>query len=352
MPEGRVRSVLRAVATVCIVVPGFLAPGCRAAVEVTSPWPVAEGERVVPKPPVPPRWPLTGLDAPSEPAVLRRVVSVKIENSPAARPQSGLAAADVVYESLAEGGITRFNALFHSQAPSSAGPVRSARLSDLHIVPQYGALFVFSGASGSVNSRIRAAGLPNLSQDAGVSKGYTRVRNRRAPHNLYIDVAVAREVGVERGHDAERPIRALAFDRSVLPTMTQVVGISVPFSPASRASWAWDAPSRTYLRSDNGKPSTDAVTGARLAARNVVVMWAKTTEVEKRDVTGSPTLDISLSGTGRVTVFRDGLRFDGMWIAEKGAPPQFKAEDGTAIKLRPGNTWVQVIPTTANIAME
>lgn len=333
------------IATICL-------GGCRATAEVTSPWPNADAERAIPRPPSPPRWPLTGLDAPSDAALLRRVVAVKVENSPAARPQSGLNKADVVYESLSEGGITRFNAIFHSQTPASVGPVRSARLADIHIVPQFQALFVFSGASGSVNARIRAAGLPNLSEDAGVTKCYTRISSRRRPHNLYVDISKARDVGVERGHDAEKSIKAFAFDRSVVPTSTEVLGVTIPFSPASKASWKYDAASRTYLRSDNGRPTSDAVTGKRLAARNVVVMWARTTEADKRDVAGSPTLDITLTGTGRVTVFRDGLRFDGMWIAQKGAPPQFKAEDGTLIKLRPGNTWVQVIPTTANIAME
>ena len=96
-------------------------------------WPEADTERTVAKPAEPPRWPLTGLEAPSAEAITQRVVSVKIENSAEARPQTNLQLADVVYESVTEGGITRFNAIFHSQAPEVVGPVRSrAPLRHLH----------------------------------------------------------------------------------------------------------------------------------------------------------------------------------------------------------------------------
>jgi hypothetical protein len=146
----------------------------RKAGDVVSNWPDAKSERSTDKPVEPPRWPLTGLDAPSADAILQRVVSVKIENSPEARPQTNIQLADVVYESVTEGGITRFNCIFHSQAPDLIGPVRSARLSDLYVVPQYHAVFAFSGASPTVNAAVVAAKLENLSQDAGISAPYHR----------------------------------------------------------------------------------------------------------------------------------------------------------------------------------
>ena len=130
--------------------------------EVVAAWPEADTERTIAKPAEPPRWPLTGLEAPSAEETVQRVVSVKIENSSESRPQTNLQLADVVYESVTEGGITRFNAIFHSQAPENVGPVRSARLSDTYIVPQYHALFGFSGASPTVNAAVNAAGIENL----------------------------------------------------------------------------------------------------------------------------------------------------------------------------------------------
>ena len=93
--------------------------------KLSSAWPTASAERVVPKPPTPPRWPLTGLPHRAPRPTKRRALSIKIENSDAARPQTGLQSADVVYEEVTEGGITRFNAIFQSKLPKVVGPVRS-----------------------------------------------------------------------------------------------------------------------------------------------------------------------------------------------------------------------------------
>lgn len=326
--------------------------GCSKAAEVVAHWPVAAGERVVPKPPEPPRWPLTGLDAPSAEAVTQRVVSVKIENSPAARPQIALQSADVVYESVAEGGITRFNALFHSQYPEEAGPVRSARLSDTYIVPQYGALFVFSGASTSVNAAVNATDIDNLSQDAGVGYPYYRSSRRAAPHNLIVVFDKLIEEAGRRGMAATQEVRGLVFDtRASELTTPTVTSIAIPFSTANRVKWTYDAASGAYRRENNGVIHKDAATGEQISARNVVVLWARH-EVASRDKFGSTTYRIILTGSGRCSVFRDGQRFDGTWEATAGAPPVFKAEDGTQIKLSSGNTWFQVIQPSINITMK
>lgn len=344
-----VRSVLTTVVALAITV---AVSACGASTPaLTSPWPAADAERVVPKPPVPPRWPLTGLDAPSADAMTSRVICVKIENSAASKPQTGLDQADVVYESLAEGGITRFNAIFQSRKPAQTGPVRSARLSDSHIVPQYDGVLVYSGAAGYVTSRLRSAGVPLLDED-GAATSLERISGKKAPHNLYLDVTKVHADAAARGYKTTTALRSFTFDLSAtLPTPT-VSGITIPFSDSSKASWRWDPATRTYLRTDNGKPHTDAVTGKQLSARNVCVLWAKTSATGERDTHGSSTYDIALTGSGRATVFRDGAKFDCTWSAEKGAPPQFKTEDGSVVKLRPGNTWMQVIPISGTIAME
>jgi hypothetical protein len=256
-----------------------------------------------------------------------------------------------VYESITEGGITRFNCMFHSTDPGEVGPVRSARLSDIDIVPQYDALFAFSGASGSVNTAVKRAGIQNLSQDVGVSRGYRRSSQRSAPHNLYLTLATARDEGVKRGYPATQVLRPLQFDKRSAESSAVVSGITIPFSPANTAQWTYDDANDYYLRENNGRAHTDQLTGSQVHATNVVVMWATMSAVAKRDVTGSATYDIELVGTNRVSVFRNGKRFDGAWTAAKGAPPTFKATDGTAIRLAPGNTWFQVVPTNVNISM-
>ena len=139
--------------------------GCaKAPVGLVSVWPQASVEATVAAPPELPKWPLTGLDAPSVAATKRRPLSIKVENLPAARPQTGLNSADVVYETVVEGGITRFHLVFQSKIPKIVGPVRSARLSDLWLVPQYHGVFFFSGASAIVSPRLRQAGFDRLPQ--------------------------------------------------------------------------------------------------------------------------------------------------------------------------------------------
>jgi len=353
-PKGRRAAIGAAIAIVLIAagVALYVLFGRAETVELSSAWPFAESERKVPKPEAPPVWPLTGLPAPSADAPTKtRTVSVKIENSPQARPQSGLQSADVVYESITEGGITRFNCMFSSTDPGEVGPVRSARLSDIYIVPQYDALFVFSGASGLVNAAVKKAGLQNLSQDVGVTYGYRRSSERAAPHNLYVTLSEIREEGVKRGYPATQQIRSLQFARSAEGTPS-VSKITIPFSTANTSRWEWDSSADVYKRFNNGKVHSDALTGEQITAKNVVVLWARMDATAKRDVAGSTTYDIVLTGSNRATVFRNGQRFDGTWSATADSPPVFKATDGTAIRLAPGNTWFQVIPSDVNITME
>lgn len=236
--------------------------------------------------------------------------------------------------------------------PESIGPVRSARLSDTDIVPQYSALFVFSGASGSVNSAVRATGVENLSQDVGVTYGYRRVSFRKAPHNLYLDLGKIREEAAKRGMLSEQEVNPLAFERRAAEGTPAVTVVNIPFSPANRVKWTYDSETDTYLRENNGRVHSDAETDDQISAVNVVVMWAQMVPVAKRDVTGSQTYDIVLTGSNRVTVFRGGQKLDGTWEATADKPPAFKAEDGTPIRLAPGNTWMQVVPTNVNISMQ
>lgn len=326
--------------------------GCKKEAEVVASWPEADRERSVVKPPEPPRWPFTGLEAPSAEAITQRVVSVKIENSAESRPQTNMQLADVVYESITEGGITRFNAIFHSQSPDLVGPVRSARLSDTYIVPQYHALFGFSGASPSVNAAVNAAGIENLSEDEGVTKPFRRVKGKVAPHNLFGNVPEFRLEGERQGMPTTASVTGFAFDRSASAETTPVVtGITIPFSTTNTVEWTYDAETRTYLRVNNGKPFSDAATGKQLHATNVVVMWAQH-KTASSDVVGSTTYEIVLTGSGRASVFRNGQRYECTWEAAADAPPVFKAPDGTLVKLSPGNTWMQVIKPDINITMK
>jgi len=326
--------------------------GCKAASVIDSVWPKAVSERAVAKPAGPPRWPLTGLDAPSADAVLVRVVSVKIENSQPARPQSGLDQADVVYETVTEGGITRFNALFQSKSPKVVGPVRSARPSDFYLVPQYHALFAHAGGESNVQKALaNRRKYDDLDQFFSPAP-YWRSGDRPAPHNMYTDVARLRAAGRNKGFAATKEIRGLAFARSSAIATPSITLLTVPFAPNNKVTWRWNAKARTYARSINGKPHVDRVSKKQYRARNVVVMWAQVVGRSHKDAAGTPTVEIIMAGSGRVSVFRDGQRYDGTWEAGLTGPPTFRAANGQTIKLSPGVTWFQVIENSQNIVMK
>jgi len=347
----RVRAARAAIAVVLLGI-AVMTGGCeQRVVEVTSPWPVADAERVVAEPPVPPRWPYTGKDAPSDKAVERRPLSIKIENSSSARPQLGLNSADLVYETITEGGITRFNCIFHSKLPKTVGPVRSARLSDMWVVPQYDGLFFFSGTSSSVERAVARHDLPDLSQDAGVSFPYWRSHDRAAPHNLMLDTKKAYEEAKKRKFRLKSEAKPLQFDRrstDATPTITRIV---IPFSQANTVRWSYDEDRKLYKRWNNGSIHRDRASGKQVTADNVVVMWVKYKEAT-HDMVGSLTYDVTLGGKGRVTVFKNGQRYDGTWEANRDTPPKFKDKKGKPIKLSVGRTWFQVIPLDGKVTME
>jgi hypothetical protein len=341
------RHIRSAVLIIAIAALALSTTACRRPAKVTTFWPNASAERTVPEPGPPLVYPYRGTKAPDLKAIERRPLSVKIENSPASRPQTALNSADVVYETIAEGGITRFNCIFQSVIPPRVGPVRSARLSDIWIVPQYQGLFVFSGASSSVNRAVSRAKLPNLSQDAGVSAPYSR-SSRPAPHNLYLDTRIAYKTAVARKYAITARLKPLQYQRSAAETTHTVSEINVPFSTANRIRWAYDAASKTYARFNNGVVHIDEATGKQVRTTNVVVIWAKYT-AKSRDKVGSPTYDVSLGGTGRCSIFQEGKRFDGKWTADRTSPPRFKDASGKSLRLVRGTTWFQVLPLDIGI---
>ncbi|HET6498409.1 MAG TPA: DUF3048 domain-containing protein, partial [Coriobacteriia bacterium] len=295
------------------------------------------------------RWPLTGIEvAPGEAPASVRVLSVKIENSPAARPQTGLDMADVVYETLTEGGISRFNALFHSRLPDEIGPVRSARMSDVQLVPQYSALLAHSGANTGILSAMRSAGL-EVVDHARAGAAYRRAADRRAPHNLYLNPARAREIALGMGYPAAQELKGLQFSPSVDSTIP-VSQVTVPFSRANSVVWEYDPGANRYLRANNGRPHIDRASGERVSATNVVVLWTRSSATGPRGI-GGATLEIELVGEGRMALFRDGVRVDGEWASDGETPPVFRNQDGEIVRLRPGVTWFQVVPLDVNISM-
>ncbi len=280
--------------------------------------------------------PLTGLvgAVPNRPAAI-----VKIDNSPSARPQSGLNAADIVIEEEVEGGVTRFAAVFHSTS-STVGPVRSARTTDIGIINSFGSpLLMYSGANEVTEGLIRAQ--PTVqNRNAGTSSGYWRSSGRRAPSNLYTDTADhwasasagppapqfsyrARGAGVDPGHPT-----AVAADR-----------LSVGYR-ASPAGWSWNG--SAWLRSQGGTAHLTS-SGEQVSAANVVVIEAREVRTGMVDSTGSNVPEFVFVGAGDVTVFTDGKRIEGRWNRPSLAVAPTLMSGGSVITLTPGRTWIELV---------
>lgn len=279
--------------------------------------------------------PLTGLPDPSGASGRRPALDVKIENTPEARPQTGLEAADVVYEEVVDGGITRFLALYNSTVPPVVGPVRSVRGIDPQLVWPVGGIFVYSGGASQEVARIRAAPVLLIDESAGGSAMY-RDHSRQSPHNLYA-----------------RPDQLFGRGGKPIPPapLFQYLGAGAVFNgqPASSfvvnespdrsydPTYTWDAASGTWKRSYGGAPFTMS-NGTQIAPTNVVVQaTAYTPAPGAKGAVGQAT------GEGDLWVFSAGKVVQGRWSRpDVNQPARYTDANGAPILLTPGRTWVEL----------
>lgn len=317
--------------------------------------------------------PLTGLPMPDPTWLDRRPIVVKISNAPPlVRPQAGISAADIVFEHYAEGGLTRFSAVFYGQTPTKVGSIRSARLIDHELVPMFDGLLVFSGASigvekyiyGSedVNIRIEGAedtaphGLIPPSEYAdraykGVLYGlpyYWRDETIPVPHNLFVNLDAIWKLAESEGH-AQRPrLHGLVFHPIPPDNPTGVVNsIDIRYR-ATRVQWVYNPARGLYERYADGQGHYDANSLQQVWAANVVVLYAEHTDtnIVESQFQGniSWSTQIAVWGQNRAILFRDGLRYDGYWIRTvREDIIALRTPDHQILYLKPGNTWFQVV---------
>lgn len=303
--------------------------------------------------------PLTGLRVP-DPAVLnRRPLAIKISNyPPVVRPQSGVDLADLVFEHYAEGGVTRFTAIYLSQDAEPVGSVRSARLIDLEIPAMFKAILAYSGASVGVNARIRASDFIEraLSPDFGVGAPiFWRIPREgvAVEHTLFTSTRRLWEEATRRGINRPQDLRGMVFSEQLSLGGRPVSTLIVPYR-VEPVSWRYDPGSGRWFRWTAGQPHMDALTGRQLSAANVVVVYAhhQTTDILE-DQLGNYSIEIQIWGSGPVRIFRDGRMLEGQW-------QRFRREDmlrfvdaqGQPIPLKPGNTWFQMVPLDMGIQTE
>lgn len=276
------------------------------------------------------------------------VVGVVIENLyPDARPQSGLGQAPVVYEALAEGGITRFLAVFQEPLPGNIGPVRSLRPYFLDFGLEYDIPVAHAGGSQPALAEIGPLGMKNI--DALVYSGsyFYRSTDRLAPHNLYahgdqLEALVAKLGFAAPPHFTPLPRKKAAPPKA--PAVAAHPDIKIDFSsPLYNAEYRYDATMNSYAFVNGGTPQADRNTGEQIYVRNVVVIMAPTRYGTQPD--GKPETDIQLVGSGTGYVFMDGGTTTIKWskVSEK-AQMQITDQAGTPVKFDPGNTWYSIVP--------
>lgn len=287
--------------------------------------------------------PLTGLPV-SDPAVLARPTLVaKIDNHPGARPQSGLNAADIVFEENVEQ-ITRFAAVFHSNGSDPVGPLRSGRTQDINLLGSFNKpLFVWSGGNARVTRAINASDFVNLGPTPAPDRAYYRDKTRKAPHNLYTSTTAIWKLAPE-GSSAPQPQFSYRGTSDVLPSSAVEVRGGKVTMDGVKIYWEWDASKGLFTRwlqnnkTKKAEPHMDSL-GVQIGSNNVVVIHVlyKPSKADR----SSP--EAQTLGRGDAWVLTDGHAIKATWSRDNRLDP-FTITDpaGSVIKLTPGRTFVEL----------
>ena len=268
------------------------------------------------------------------------VMAVKIDDTSSSRPQIGLEDADLVYIEQVEGGLTRLAAIFSSTIPREVGPVRSARISDIDILAQYGkVIFAFSGAQRAMLTVISNSNLWDYGAQRSSPIIYTRDENRPSPYNMVLrgdlllekvnsdsrEVAISKSIGWNFG---DAPDGGVAID-----------SVSVQW-PASKYEATWSSSEKRWLLSNSGKPNF-AASGKQLGPTTFVIQNVELSDSIFRASDGSYTPLSETVGNGTGYILRDGRAFKANW---KRPNPKvgttWTLADGREIKFAAGSIWV------------
>jgi hypothetical protein len=284
--------------------------------------------------PVVGNFPLTGMPATDAAKLRRAAVSVKIDNNAQARPQSGLEAADVIYEEFTEG-ITRFVVVFQSSDAAQVGPVRSVRPGDPAIVRPFGGPLVFSGGAPAVLDVVRSAGITQVTEND--RETLKRRSGRRAPHNLYSTTEAMFRKGGGSAPPAFSPFLAPGA-KSAAAGGTPVTRLSLSAAPGVTAGYEWDPGASVWKRSTDGRPHT-LEGGAQISPRNVIVQYAPYVNFPADQKVRFP----EVVGSGDAVVFVGNTQVRAKWTkSSPTAMTTYADSAGRPIPLAPGQSWVHL----------
>lgn len=282
-----------------------------------------------------------------EKEITMRPIIATINNHPKARPQSGLSSADVVYEMLAEGDITRFLALYQSNLPSSIGPIRSARSYFVELAKGLDAFYIAHGYSPEAETMLKSGIVDNINGMQYDGTLFKRSSDRRAPHNSYI-------LGENVKKGAQRVNASLLYQKKVSYTYyeedenvqsgVEANKINVNYGSGQfNSTYTYDTTLNKYTRTVNGITTTDALTNEAIQLSNILVFEMKHFIVDNQ---GRREIDI-VSG-GKAYIFQAGTMREVQWKNIDGVLKAVEL-DGTEVKLVPGKTWIHFMPTQPGI---
>lgn len=263
------------------------------------------------------------------------VLAVKIDNTHKSHPQVGLRSADIVYVEQVEGGISRIIGIFSSHLPSRIGPVRSARISDLHVLRQFGhPAFAYSGAQSKFKPDIAKAPVYDVSP--GKAGGaYARDGGRPAPYNLFVS---PRKL-LAKAPKASRP-RDIGFTFGDAPSGGKKRSSYSVRYPAARFRFHWSGKAHKWLVTMDGAADR-AAEGGRLGAPTIVIQWCKVTRSRFHDFLGNYTPLIHATGKGTGVVLRDGKSYNVKWSRPKQTSgTTFTTKSGKPMNFHRGQVWV------------
>lgn len=288
--------------------------------------------------------PLTGIELSSSALANRPVTGLMIENSYESRPQSGLKDAGIIFEAIAEGGITRFLALYQDAQPQYIGPVRSIRPYFIDFALPFNAAVGHVGGSPDALNDIKALGLRDLDQFAN-GDSYWRISERSAPHNVYTSFEKLDTLNTAKGFTSSK---FSAFERKpdVPQTPTaSLIDFSIS-SPLYSPRFQYDTATNSYKRSQDGDPHVDEKSGSQLSPKVVIALVMNRSLMAD----GSHTV-YQNTGSNKMFVFQDGIVSEGSWQkSDRGSQFIFTDKNGLIMRLNAGQTWISIVDNESDVS--
>jgi hypothetical protein len=289
--------------------------------------------------------PLTGRMIPAGTA-LNPSLAAKIDNHIAARPQVGLERTDIVFEELVEGGLTRYVALWQSDVPEEIGPVRSIRPMDPDIISAFGGIVCYSGGQQRFVALMQAAPVFNaIHGQKATADTFYRTKTKPSPHNVLVKASVI----VSQHLDLPAPAQQFAFALDTASSTAFKDGavanaVKLVFSNAAAPSWTFDGSLGKYLRAQLGVADMDS-SGGQLSATNVIVI-----RVGIDSSLGVP--KTNLISSGEAWVSSGGKTIHATWSKGSATSPIALHDDqGVTVRLAPGNSWIELVPTAGSVTL-